>query len=163
MDRYVLLGIVIAVAFLVLGLMALGWYLRRRRQRGIPTLVPAPASLTSPSSFDGLYVSTTSSDNPLDRIAVRGLGFRARTSVMVADEGVVIPIAGQADSYLPSAVIVKVGRATWTIDRVVEPDGLVVVDWRLGDRTLSSYFRLDDPAGFVAAVSNHVKTGSDAQ
>ena len=163
MDRYLLLGIVIAIAFLVLGLMALGWYLRRRRQEGIPSLVAVPAILTDPVSFDGLYVATTSVDNPLDRIAVRGLGFRARTSVIVAGEGVVIPIAGQADSFIPRADLLKVDRATWTIDRVVEADGLVVIDWRLGERILSSYFRLDDPAGFVAAVTNHLKTGSDAQ
>jgi hypothetical protein len=162
-DRYVLLSIVIAFALLVLALMALGWYLRRRRQRGIPSLVAAPASLTNAIEFPGLYVSTTSAENPLDRIAVRGLGFRARTSVIVADEGVVIPIKGQPDSFIPSADLQKVGRATWTIDRVVENDGLAVVDWRLGDLNLASYFRLDDPAGFVEAVGHHTKTGSDAQ
>lgn len=163
MDKVLSATLVIAFLALLLALMALGWYLRRRRQRGIPSLVSAPETLTAAQEFAGLYVSTTSAGDPLDRIAVRGLGFRARTSVIVADEGIVIPIAGQADSYLPVADLVKVGRATWTIDRVVETDGLVVVDWRLGDRTLSSYFRLDDPAGFVAAVTNHLKTGSDAQ
>jgi hypothetical protein len=161
-DRVLSATLVIVLLALLLALMALGWYLRRRRQRGIPSLVAAPASVTNPHEFAGLYVSTTSADNPLDRIAVRGLGFRARTRVIVADEGIVIPIAGQADSYLPSEDILKTGRATWTIDRVVEPDGLVVVDWRLGDRTLASYFRLDDPAGFITAVQNHTKTGSDA-
>lgn len=163
MDKVLSAGLVIVFLVLLLALMMLGWYLRRRRQRGIPSLVAAPENLTNALEFSGLYVSTTSVDNPLDRIAVRGLGFRARTSVIVADEGIVIPIAGQADSYLPSEDILKTGRATWTIDRVVEPDGLVVVDWRLGDRTLASYFRLDDPAGFVDAVTKHTKTGSDAK
>ena len=163
MDRNVSAALVIAFLAVVLGLLVLGWYLRRRRQRDIPSLAVAPTTLSDAVEFAGFYVSTTSAENPLDRIAVRGLGFRARTTVVVATEGIVIPIAGQPDSFIPAADLAKVDRATWTIDRVVETDGLVVIDWRLGDRTLASYFRLDDPDGFVAAVEKHTRTGSDAQ
>ena len=163
MDKNVSAALVIAFLAIVLGLMVLGWYLRRKRQRGIPSLATPPSDLSDAVEFAGFYVSTTSVENPFDRIAVRGLGFRARTRVVVATEGIVIPIAGQPDSFIPSADLAKVDRATWTIDRVVETDGLVVVDWRLGDRTLASYFRLDDPDGFVAAVEKHTRTGSDAQ
>ena len=162
-DRNVSAALVIVFLAVVLGLLVLGWYLRRRRQRDIPSLAVAPTTLSDAVEFAGFYVSTTSAENPLDRIAVRGLGFRARTTVVVATEGIVIPIAGQPDSFIPAADLAKVDRATWTIDRVVETDGLVVIDWRLGDRTLASYFRLDDPDGFVAAVEKHTRTGSDAQ
>ena len=163
MDRYALLGIVLAFLALMLCLAAFGWYLRVRKQRGIPSTVEAPTKLTGSREFDGFYVSTTSATDPLDRIAVRGLGFRARTSVTVADEGIVIPIKGQSDVFIPLADLRKAGRATWTIDRGVEPDGLVVVDWTLGERELASYFRVDDPAGLLDAVTGLLKTGSDAK
>ena len=163
MDRYFLLGIVLAFLALMLALAAFGWFLRARRQRGIPSTVEAPTELTGSREFAGFYVSTTSATDPLDRIAVRGLGFRSRTTVIVAAEGILIPIKGQADVFIPAADLRKVGRATWTIDRGVEPDGLVVVDWTLGERELASYFRVDEPAGLLDAVTELLKTGSDAK
>ena len=163
MDRPFLAALVLGFLALALAAMVLGWWLRRRKQRGLPTLAAAPAALTDPQQFEGFYVSTTSVDNPLDRIAVRGLGFRARTTVLVAAEGVLFAIAGQPNSFLPLADLKKVGRASWTIDRGVEPDGLVVIDWTLGERALASYFRMENPEGFSTAVQNLIKLGSDAK
>ena len=163
MVRYFLAAVVLAFLAIVLGLMVLGWWLRRRKQRGIPSLAVAPTELTDPQEFEGLYVSTTSVENPLDRIAVRGLGFRARTTVLVAAEGVLFAIAGQPNSFLPRADLKKVGRASWTIDRGVEPDGLVVIDWTLGEQALASYFRMENPEGFFTAVHDLIKLGSDAK
>jgi uncharacterized SAM-binding protein YcdF (DUF218 family) len=162
-DRYFLLGLVLAFLALMLCLAAFGWYLRRRKQRDIPSTIEAPTALTDSREFVGFYVSTTSATDPLDRIAVRGLGFRSRTTVIVAAEGIVIPIKGQADVFIPRGDLRKSGRATWTIDRGVEPDGLVVVDWTLGERELASYFRVDEPAGLLDALTELLKTGSDAK
>ena len=95
MDRLWPTLMIIAVLSVIVALMALGWQARRRRQSAVarPQAVPdslAPATL----SIDGYYVATTPSGEPLERIAVHGLGFRSRTTVSVHDEGLVIALRG---------------------------------------------------------------------
>lgn len=145
-------GILLFVAVVFVGL-ALGWRARRRRQAGLPALAQPPASLAPALvSADGFYVATTIADAPTDRVAVRGLGFRARAGVAVHPEGVVLTIAGQPDAFVPRSAIVGVGRATWTIDRVVGRDGLVFVRWTLGDTAVDTYLKVPDPDALVAAL-----------
>jgi hypothetical protein len=152
MTRELSAVVVFAILALALGLMLLGWLRRRRRQRGIPALSAPPADLGAVlATADVLYLATTRAGSPYDRIAVRGLGFRARGSVTVAESGLVLDLAG-AHRFIPADDLRGVGRATWTIDRVVEADGLVLVGWRLGDEVLDSYFRADAPAALVAAI-----------
>jgi hypothetical protein len=147
------MAIVVVVLFALLGLMALGWRNRRRRQAGIAELAPTPAALGGiHGSFEGLYVATTIANEPINRVAVRGLGFRSKTTVTVADTGLAIAIPG-VDPFIPLAAIRDVGRSTWTIDRVVETGGLIRVGWDLGDTAVDSYFRLREPEAFLSALA----------
>jgi len=73
---------------------------------------------------------------------VHGLGFRARVEVSVHDEGLVLALRGTEPVFLPRGALRGAGRATWAIDRVVEPGGLVVLDWVLDELSLDSYLRL---------------------
>ena len=116
-----------------------------------------PAELGEPlGEFEGLYLATTPTGEPLDRVAVRGLGFRARTTVAVCTAGLVFI----GDRFIPAAEISEVGAASWTIDRGVSKDGLSVVSWTLGETQLDSYFRFDDPVAFLAAARLLTETGS---
>lgn len=145
--------LVIGVLVLALGLMALSWRLRRRRQAGLVEMEGVPAQLGDIRRTETvLYLSTTPAGAPTERIAVRGLGFRARCELTVADSGLVLGLAGEPDRFIPAAALTGVGRATWTIDRSVETDGLVVVGWTLGGTSLESNFRPEDPAALVAAI-----------
>jgi hypothetical protein len=147
-----MLVIVGTVALVFVGL-ALGWRARQRRQAGLPGLAEPPASIGGAVFIDDvLYVATTRSHSPTDRIAVRGLGFRARAGVAVHPEGVVLSIAGQSDAFIPKSAVVGVGLATWTIDRVVGKDGLVFVRWNLGDVEVDTNLRSADPDALVAAL-----------
>src|SRR5690606_8271410 len=97
----------------------------------------------------GFYVATTVADEPLNRIAVAGLGYRARASVAVHASGVSLAIPGQAPIFIPAADIRSVQKATWTIDRAVEQGGLILIRWVLGSeaadqREVDSYLRLGD-------------------
>ena len=84
MDRTVLLGIVLAFAVVLVALMALGWRNRKRRQSDIPKPPSRPVDPGAEvGSFVGQYVSTTSADDPLDRVCVHGLGFRGAATVDV--------------------------------------------------------------------------------
>jgi hypothetical protein len=84
---------------------------------------------------------------------VGGLGFRGRAVISVHREGVRLEIAGEPAKLVRASSIRDVGRATWTIDRVVETDGLVLVAWSLGDTDVDTYLRVtDDPRPLVDAV-----------
>jgi hypothetical protein len=153
-DKTLTASLIIVLLFVLLGLAALGWRNRQKRQAGIQTPEQPPADLGSVlGAFPGFYVATTIAGDKFNRVAVRGLGFRARTTLTVATAGVVVPIAGQPDTFIPAGSITAAAPATWTIDRVVEEDGLTAVTWNLGDTAVDSYFRLQDPAGFLRALS----------
>jgi hypothetical protein len=148
--------LVLAVALFFV--MRAGWRSRARRQSGIakPTLAPADLGECL-AERDLFYVSTTRAGDQLDRIVVGGLGFRGRATVTVHPEGVVLDIAGLRPVLIERSAVRDIGRATWTIDRVVEPDGLLQLGWRLGDVDVDTYLRdSDDSRELVAAIRNMI-------
>jgi hypothetical protein len=152
---YVLSGFVVIIA-----LASIGWARRRRRQRTIPRPASLPADIgTVRGEFDGFYVSTTPDGQPLNRIAVRGLGFRARATIAVADTGVVLALPGN-NIFIPRGDIREVTRSNYTIDRVVEPGGLVLLAWTLGDVKLDSYLRVENTDELVHSLSGLLPTKS---
>ena len=153
MNRPELMAITVAFLALLLLLMFLGWRARQRRQKNVAVPLTPPADLGAPlGTFDGKYVATTASGNPLDRIAVHGLGFRSSVSLTVTDTGLLVQRPGSDDVWIPRADVLDRRSATWTIDRVVEPGGLDLVEWKLGDATVDSYFRMIDPDAFEKAI-----------
>jgi hypothetical protein len=163
MDRSFLMGIVLVILVVLLALLVVGWRSRQRRQKSVAAPHVPPADLGSAAgTFDGKYVATTAHDDPYDRINVHGLGFRGNSSVTVTDLGLLVQRPGEHDTWIPAADVRAVRRATWTIDRVVEPDGLQLVEWTLGDRVVDTYFRMDEPAAFDAAVAPIIATERQA-
>lgn len=176
MDRPALMALVLALMLVLLLLMLLGWKARQRRQRSLPAPRPVPSELgTQRFSSPVFYVATTLADEPLNRVAVAGLGYRARASVAVTDLGVVLEIPGERGVFIPAAEIRGVDRATWTIDRVVERDGLVLLAWSLcGAETtvpvvsavpVDSYLRITDEGSsheFIAAVTRLTEATSSS-
>ena len=146
---YVMIGFTVVVALAVLG-----WVRRRRRQRGIPAPARMPADIgTLHAEFDGFYVATTLEGQPLNRVAVRGLGFRARATIAVAELGVVLSLPGNT-VFIPRDTVREVTRSNYAIDRVVEPGGLVLLAWTLGDTPLDSYFRVEQTEELVRALES---------
>ena len=145
MDRLTPTIIVGSVVVLIFVGMYFGWRARSRKYRGLPALASLPPETGESVAVDaGLYVATTVSGQPLERVAVRGLGYRSRATVTVQSGGIGVALTGQEPFFISSASLVAVGRATWAIDKAVEPGGLVVVTWRLADSELDSYFRMDN-------------------
>jgi hypothetical protein len=154
MDRTTLLIYVMAGFVVIIALAILGWSLRRRRQRDIPVPQQVPADLGATiAEFDGFYVSTTLDGQPLNRVAVRGLGFRARAGITVTESGVVLALPGN-NIFIPRADIREVTRAQYTIDRVVEPGGLVLLAWTLGGTALDSYLRVEKTEELVSTLGS---------
>jgi len=148
---------------LILGVVALvffgmwrGWRARARAAAALE--VPfGEARGEVRASFAGLYVATTAHDAPLDRLALPHLGLRSKAVVTVTSEGVALDLPGAPPLFIAASRIVGAGRATWTIDRVVERDGLVLVAWTTGDGTVvDTYLRLQssDPDALVAAIED---------
>jgi hypothetical protein len=159
MSRALLMGLVLLFLAVLLLLMVVGWRARQKRQSSIALPDAVPAALgTIFGIFDGLYVATTVAGEPLNRIAVNGLGFRSKVSVTVAESGIVLALRGTPDIFVPVAVLRDVTRATWTIDRVVERDGLVLIAWTLGqtptETRVDSYLRLDEPQPLLDAINS---------
>lgn len=157
MDKVIPAVIIIAFVTIVFTLMILSWRRRVRSQQHLPELAAVPSEPgTILGEFTGLYLASTPTGDRYNRIAVRGLGFRERGTVTVTALG----FAVLGDRFIPLADTTAVSRASWTIDRGVEPDGLSVITWTLGDTSLDSYFRLDDPEGFLVAARSIIqKTG----
>jgi len=150
MDRTAAGAIVIVGLLVVLALLWVAWRRRSRRDAGILPGYPLPATPGALlAAADGFYVATTRRDQPLERLAIRGLGFRARAHVAVHDDGLVLSLAGEEPRFIPAGGIETVARATWTIDRVVESDGLLLVGWQAATAdaagvAVDSYLRIVD-------------------
>lgn len=163
MDKNVSATLVLVFLVIALLLLVLGWRNRSKRQSYLPPLSEAPAGLAAAIlERSGLYVATTLAGDRLDRVAVRGLGFRSRVTVAVHPAGVVLSIPGQADSFIEAASVVAVSRSTWTIDRVVEDGGLVCLEWTLGETAVESFFRVEDSQELIDALAPLVPHSFDS-
>lgn len=161
MTREGALLVMIAVAVALLALGAFAWRRRSRRDAGITAPfgeVPDAAAVQTVST--GFYVATTRHGEALERLAIRGLGFRSRVDVTVTDRGVALDLVGQPRMFVTTERIVSAGQATTAIDRVVEPGGLVRLAWRAErtdgtTETVDSYLRPQDQSaqGLAAAIT----------
>lgn len=161
MSRETASLVMIAIALVVLALMAWGW--RRRTRRDADVRVPlGELAGDAIASFSGFLVATTRHDAPLDRVAARPLAFRSRAEITVTTAGLGLAMPGERPVFITSDRIAGAGRATWTIDRVVERDGLVLVAWSDGTQTLDTYLRLpdDDPALLERAIDDITAAGT---
>ena len=145
MSRELAATLMIIALVVFLFLVWSGWRRRVGRYADLPALLLADDLAGSPiATYSLLYVATTEADKPMERVAKKPLGFRARMVLGVGPEGLWLTIPGEDSVVLPATSLRGVGRATWTIDRVVEADGLVFVRWAWGERLVDSYFRSVD-------------------
>jgi hypothetical protein len=147
-------AIVLIVLLLLAGFgMLLGWRRLQRRQAGIGPVAPLPADPGEPTlTADALYVATTLRDQPLQRVAVQGLGMRARATVQVFRVGVSLALPGRDAAWIAAADLESADRATYAIDRAVEPGGLVRVAWLLGGTAVDTYLRPASPADGITLL-----------
>ena len=134
-----------AVAGLCL-LMLKGWRSRQHRQGDLPP-PPAPPAQRGDvlvGATPGLFVGTTFADDWLDRVAVHDLAHRAAGWLVVATDGVHVEREGLPDLYLPYRDVAAATTGDAHAGKVVGKDGLLLLDWRLGGRLLTSSFRADD-------------------
>lgn len=164
MDKWIGVLISVAIVGVAAWLMLRSWRRRTRRDESL-TSYPLPGALGSfLLETEVLYVATTPTGEPLERLAVQGLAFRGAARIEIAAEGVVLRVAGESASFLPAERIVSAGEASYAIDRGVEPEGLVAITWiaHVADPDaraphVDSYLRArypGDSARIIAAVND---------
>ena len=152
-------------------LFSLVWAWLRRTRRDSATTAPvgeAPSGAAVLASFGVLYVATTKHAEPLERLAIKGLAFRSRADLTLTSAGIAVDLTGQPRLFLALDRLEAAEQATVAIDRVVEPGGLVRIDWRTDDGTVvDSFFRPQDASARAVAdaitdLLTPTTTGNDA-
>ncbi|MFI7579042.1 PH-like domain-containing protein [Kocuria kalidii] len=158
MDQLTTVLVTVIVLAVLFALLRRGWNTRVRRQAGIaaPPAPPAWIEEREPRLVvPGMYVSTTESGAPLERIAAHGLGVRARARALVLDDGVLYDREGAPALFVPAVDVVAVGTSSGMVGKFVEKDGLAVLTWSLGSTVVDTGFRTqraEDKRRFLAAV-----------
>ncbi|MFC4244591.1 hypothetical protein ACFOYW_14550 [Gryllotalpicola reticulitermitis] len=146
MPEWASTTLIVVVTLLIFVGMWAGWRARVRRDAALVPPHDTPDGLGEPVvSAPALYVATTRHGQPLERLAIRGLGFRAQGMLAVYGSGVAISLDGNADVWLQASVIVSAEPAQVAIDKVVEKGGLLTLSWRVNDEVVDSYFRVFEP------------------
>lgn len=113
----------------------------------------------------GQYVSTVLTAAPLQRVVASGLMHRGQARLSVLSDGLIIDRTGEASIAIPSQALVSIGRATATIDRATETDGLLTINWQSGLTALTTNLRLareDDTADLFNTLNELAKKGAKA-
>lgn len=140
------LAVVLVLALTLLALAAMWWGWRRRERRTGVGLAPATAAGPGPRGAAtlvarGVYVSSTTAGDWLDRVNARGLGVRSPVTVEVAPDGVRMLRRGAPDVLVPAADLRGARRERGIAGKVTEPGGIVVVRWRSGTALLDTGIR----------------------
>ncbi|SKC59121.1 hypothetical protein [Plantibacter cousiniae (nom. nud.)] len=132
MDGRILAAVLVALVLLgILALMAFAWRRRVARDAQVGPLAEFPDPRPVPSlTVEVLYVATSKHDQPLERLALQGLRYRSRVTLELGAAGVVVDVPGERPTFIPATSIVGVDQTNLTIDRVVEPGGLIRLSWR---------------------------------
>lgn len=127
------------------GLMWRGWRNRQRRQAFLPAPArPEPGAEVLLEPVAGLFVGTTFAGRWMDRVAVHRLSDRAVADLWPGDDGVHLAREGADEILLPYADVVAAAPGSALAGKVMGPDGLLLITWRLGGAELTSAFRADD-------------------
>jgi len=158
--------IVVLVVVIFVGMWA-AWRGRSRRDAGLVPVRELPAGLGTPTvSARVLYVATTKPGEPLQRLAIRGLGFRAQGTIAAYPTGVAIELDGAADVWARGSVIIAAEPAQVAIDKVVEKGGLFKLTWQISDQPVDSYFRVLEPeksAALYDAIDAMTSTSAESE
>lgn len=135
-----------AAISLVLLIAILIFLSNRSVRRAQESIMPAPApSLTSEHRYSAFYVSTVFVESALTRVWAHGLGSRGKAFLAIEPAGLSVSRQGERGFLIPTKHLIGLTRASATIDKGVERDGLLVVIWQLGEDRLATHFRVVDP------------------
>ncbi|WP_430592933.1 hypothetical protein [Humidisolicoccus flavus] len=149
---FAILSAVFVVLFAALAFF--GWQSRSKRHPGLVEPSEPTADFVADFSVEALYVASTVHEQPYERITRYEFGFRAPCVIQVGNTGAVIELP-KRNVFIARSAMLAAGPATWTIDRVVEPGGMVCLTWDLGETTLDTYVRVrSDQAHLISYLQS---------
>ncbi|WP_226961887.1 MULTISPECIES: PH-like domain-containing protein [Streptomyces] len=156
-------GLLLLVA-LVYWLMRQGWKWRATLQSDLPAPEPLPEEQAEEQAearlaFTGRYHGSTVAGQWLERIVAHGLGVRSRAEVTLTERGVAVARPGAGDFLIPADAVLGARLDKGIAGKVLTEGGLLVITWRLGERTLDTGLRSDraaDHAAWVEALGHHL-------
>ncbi len=140
MEREIIGASAIALVALIASLIYLSNRSVRKAQESALPEPSRPTQLTA--GIAAFYVSTVFADSPLKRVWAWGLGGRGKALVTVEHDGVSIERQGELGLFISRDALTGVSRASATIDKGVEKDGLIALIWRLGSEELATHLRI---------------------
>ncbi len=147
MQKYLMAAISIAVLAVAVFLVLRSSRRKSRAQASdgeLGALIDLTALAGKPVvAAKGQYVATVFRDKPLERVVTGGLMYRGKAQLVVTDEGIGIERVGEESFAIPANLLLEVGRASATIDRGVEADGLLAISWLLGATQVTTQLRID--------------------
>ena len=139
--RLALTVLILAVFAGLCWLMWRGYQRRAARQADLPApATAAPTPVAEGEGVEGIYASTTTHGDWLDRIAAHGLGVRSNARAAVTAEGVFLAREAAPDLFIPAADVVGAELAPGIAGKVTGGEGVVLITWRLGEYTLDTGF-----------------------
>lgn len=139
-SKLLLSVLILAVFGGLCWLMRRGYQRRASRQADLPVPPAVPEGAVEGEGVEGVYASTTTHGDWLDRIAVHGLGVRSNAVAVVGGAGVFFAREAAPDLFIPVGDLVGAELAPGIAGKVTGGDGVVLVTWRLGGRTLDTGF-----------------------
>lgn len=150
MTRLQAVGIMLVALGLVYALLYAAWLRKRRRNASAVIAVerhrsedPAPAAPALKDDrghalvVEGTYISTTTAESRLERVAVEGLGNRSRATLTVnrgnPDQLVRIDRQGESTVVVPGSRLVSVRRDRGMAGKFLGANRLLVLQWRADD------------------------------
>ena len=160
MDKFLGTLVVLILIGTALSLMWSSWRRRTRRDLLLATSVTPHGDGPRLFECECLYVATTPRDHPLERLAIPGLAFRARATIVIEALGLVIEPRGELTTVIAREQIDGVREADATIDRSAGRGSLTAIDWTAANGgELTSFFRIPrrlDREVFVAAITDYL-------
>jgi len=145
------LGPRIAFTLLTIAIIALAvWGMRRswaKKDRQFAHL-PAPIAQAPEGTkwvvgpVDARFGGTTTTGQWLNRVVTHNLGTPRGVTVAVSPDGLWLTDDTDFNLWLPAQDIVAVRTGRGIAGDVVEPEGMIIVSWTLGDTTLDSGIRV---------------------
>ena len=169
MEREIIGASAIALVAVIASLIYLSNRSVRKAQESALPEPSRPTQLTD--GIAAFYVSTVFADSPLKRVWAWGLGGRGKALVTVEHDGVSIERQGELGLFLSRDVLTGVSRASATIDKGVEKDGLIAIGLPFaggGNRIQHSAIEDDDPVLFFEhkflyrRIKEELPSGKDA-
>jgi len=141
-DIVAILSLILFLALVALAISAI----RRRsaKQSSLGVLAPIGSLKGAEVAIAGAkYVSTVFYERPLDRVVALGLMHRGNATLSVFTDGLQIERDGEKSFAIYALDIVKVERASASIDRGVERSGLLAISWMLAETAVTTNLRID--------------------